>query len=76
MRLKDLPPGVDASVVAVHADGEIGLRLTEMGIRPGVDVRVLQRAGIAGRLLALGCERIAVDLATAGGIEIEPKDSR
>lgn len=76
MRLKDLPTGVDASVVAVHADGDIGLRLGEMGIRPGVNVRVLQRAGIAGRLLAFGCERIAVDLATAGGIEVEPEELR
>jgi ferrous iron transport protein A len=75
VKLKDLSSGVDARVVAVHADGEIGLRLKEMGIRPGAGVQVLQHAGIAGRLLALGCERIAVDVATAGGIDVEVKDN-
>jgi ferrous iron transport protein A len=47
------------------------LRLKEMGLRPGERIRVIQKAGIGGRVIALGCARIAVDSATARAIEVE-----
>jgi ferrous iron transport protein A len=69
--LIDLAPGVDARVIGVHAEDGASLRLTEIGLRAGERVRVIQRAGLGGRLLALGCGRIAVDAGTARCIEVE-----
>ncbi|MBN2176665.1 MAG: ferrous iron transport protein A [Demequinaceae bacterium] len=71
MLLIDLTPGVDARVTGVRASGGDSLRLTEIGLRPGEKVRVVQRAGLGGRLIALGCGRIAVDAGTARRIEVE-----
>jgi len=47
------------------------LRLREIGLRPGERIRVIQRAGLGGRLVGLGCVRIAVDATTAACIEVE-----
>jgi ferrous iron transport protein A len=71
VRLIDLPSGVKARVLTVGSVGNIRLRLSELGIRPGAEFRVLQRAGLGGRLIALDCERIALDSRTATTIEVE-----
>jgi Fe2+ transport system protein FeoA len=47
------------------------LRLMEIGLRPGQRVRIVQRVGLGGKLLALGCARIAIDAETARRIEVE-----
>lgn len=71
MLLHDLAPGVDARVVGVRAEKDVSFRLAEMGFRAGVGVRVVQKAGLGGQLLALGCGRIAVDAKTSRCIDVE-----
>ena len=42
--LKNLPVGVRAKVVAVHGNSAITKRLMEMGVVPGVELRVVKSA--------------------------------
>jgi Fe2+ transport system protein FeoA len=42
--LKDIPMGARAKVVAVHGNGAISKRLMEMGVVPGVSLRVIKSA--------------------------------
>lgn len=44
MRLPEVEIGGSANVVAVHGDGAIPKRLMEMGLVPGVSVRVVKSA--------------------------------
>ena len=42
--LADLPIGINAKVVSVRENGAISKRLMEMGVVPGVTVRVIKTA--------------------------------
>ena len=44
MNLTNLPIGVTAKVVAVNGNNAIAKRLMEMGVVPGVSVRVIKSA--------------------------------
>ena len=44
MRLPEVEIGERASVVAVHGEGSVPKRLMEMGLVPGVSVRVVKSA--------------------------------
>lgn len=44
MTLTDLPIGSDARVTRVNGSGRIAQRLMEMGVVPGVEVRVVKTA--------------------------------
>ena len=44
MRLSDAEIGATVSVVAVHGDGPVSKRLMEMGLVPGVPVRLVKTA--------------------------------
>ena len=44
MRLPEVEIGGKASVVAVHGEGAVPKRLMEMGLVPGVSVRVVKSA--------------------------------
>ena len=44
MRLPELEIGATASVVAVHGQGVVTKRLMEMGVVPGVALRVVKSA--------------------------------
>jgi ferrous iron transport protein A len=44
MTLRELEIGSSANVVAVHGSGTVAKRLMEMGIIPGVSVRVVKAA--------------------------------
>lgn len=44
MTLADLPQGVSAKVISVKGSGAVNRRLMEMGIVPGVSVRVIKSA--------------------------------
>lgn len=44
MRLRELKPGQKASVAGVAAEGEMGRRIRDMGLLPGVLVEVVGRA--------------------------------
>jgi len=42
--LRTLKPGQRATIAAVAADGEMGRRIRDMGLVPGVEVEVVGRA--------------------------------
>lgn len=42
--LNTLPLGADARVVAVNGEGSVTRRLLEMGVIPGVSIRVIKKA--------------------------------
>ena len=42
--LRDLEVGQKARIVAVNADGELGRRIRDMGLVPGIDVEIMGRA--------------------------------
>ena len=44
MRLPEVEIGAEADVVAVHGEGTVPKRLMEMGLVPGVSVRVVKSA--------------------------------
>ncbi len=44
MTLTDLPVGCDARVTTVNGTSRVSRRLMEMGVIPGVDVRVVKMA--------------------------------
>lgn len=44
MTLTNLPIGSEAKVIAVHGENAITKRLMEMGVVPGVSVRVIKAA--------------------------------
>jgi ferrous iron transport protein A len=44
MTLADLPQGAGAKVISVKGNGAVSRRLMEMGIVPGVSVRVIKSA--------------------------------
>jgi Fe2+ transport system protein FeoA len=44
IKLSSLEPGSDCRVVAVNGDGRVSRRLKEMGVIPGVRVRMVKSA--------------------------------
>lgn len=44
LRLTNLPIGADARVVSVNGEGRVIRRLLEMGVIPGVSVKVIKTA--------------------------------
>ena len=48
--INDLAPGEKAVIEKVSASGELGRRLRDMGLSPGVDVLMLGRAPLADPL--------------------------
>ena len=62
--------GTDVEVVDVGAPATARLRMREVGLRVGSIVRVTQQGPFGGRVVAVGASRIAVDSATATGIEV------
>ncbi|MDN4478951.1 FeoA family protein [Demequina sp. SYSU T00039] len=72
MLLHTLAPGAVARIRSISADAPVALRLREMGLRPGIRVRVAGRAASGARVVAVGGARIAVDRQTSALIEVDP----
>ena len=71
-RLSDLALGWRARVRAIEGDDEISLRLLEMGLTPGTDVRLLGVAPLGDPLeLELRGYRLSVRKREASRVEIE-----
>lgn len=47
-------------------------RLAELGLRPGVRVRVLRRTAGGGRIVAIGDDRVAVARSVLASIDVLP----
>lgn len=59
--LLDLPINVNAVVARIRSTGEYQQRLTELGIRVGGQVRVIQRDANQPLMLASGDSRVAIN---------------
>lgn len=62
--------GAEATLVGLDLANATRLRLSELGLRPGAVVRVLNRTPGGGRVVGLGAGRVAVDRATAGAVTV------
>jgi len=72
MTLKELPAGESARVIGVRGDSPVSKRLMEMGVVPGVNVRVVKTApfGDPMEIRVLGYN-LAIRRNEAASIEIE-----
>ncbi|HEX4148484.1 MAG TPA: ferrous iron transport protein A [Pirellulales bacterium] len=71
-RLADMKPGCGGRVRQILGDDEISLRLLEMGVTPGVDIRVIGAAPLGDPLeLQLRGYRLSVRKSEAARIELE-----
>ncbi|GIG20792.1 hypothetical protein Cch01nite_15160 [Cellulomonas chitinilytica] len=71
MDLTQCDPGARATIVAVDVPATAGLRLRELGLRPGAVVEVTHDVGATGRVVAVGAERFALDLPTCASVRVE-----
>jgi ferrous iron transport protein A len=71
--LHEVPIGSRARVIDVAGADEISLRLMEMGITPGADIRVIGAAPLGDPLeLEVRGYRLSVRKSEAARIEIKP----
>jgi len=72
-KLSDLKMGEAAEVLRVGAEGELGVRLLEMGLIPGTPVRLVGRAPLGDPLVfELRGYRLSLRKIEADGVEIRP----
>ncbi len=71
-QLVDLPLGREARVVRVTGNDEIALRLLEMGLTPGIEVRLIGRAPLGDPLeFEVRGYRLSIRKSEAARVEIE-----
>jgi len=71
-QLADLPLGSQGRVVRVTGNDEISLRLLEMGLTPGVEVRFVGRAPLGDPLeFEVRGYRLSIRRSEAARVEIE-----
>jgi ferrous iron transport protein A len=72
-RLSDLRVGESGRVLTVSAEDEVGCRLMEMGVTPGVEVRVLGTAPFGDPIeIEVRSYRLSLRKSEAARVEIEP----
>lgn len=72
-KLEALPVGGRGRVVEVYGDDEVSMRLLEMGVTPGVEVRMLGSAPLGDPLeIELRGYRLSVRKSEAAKVEILP----
>ncbi|MCC2313890.1 FeoA family protein [Cellulomonas xiejunii] len=72
MDLSSVPTGGFARVLSVDLDEGPRVRLRELGVRPGGELRVTQRGAFGGLVVGVGADRFAVDASTAASIRVAP----
>jgi ferrous iron transport protein A len=71
-QLADLPLGREARVVRILGNDEIALRLLEMGLTPGIEVRLIGRAPLGDPLeFEVRGYRLSIRKSEAARVEIE-----
>ena len=70
--MRDLAVGERALLAEVDATDDQRRRLAELGLRPGQEVTVSQRAVGGARVLSVHGSRIAVDARTAAALRVQP----
>ena len=71
MQLHQCPVRQRLCLTKVDCGDEYSLRLCELGLRPGVEVTVTQKASFGGLVLNVSGSRLAVDHRSARRIEAE-----
>ena|GEM_PF-5252332 len=62
--------GTAAEVLRLDLGKPEVARLSDLGVRPGQVIHVVQSAAFGGRVVAVGADRIAIDGRTAKRIEV------
>ena len=71
--LADLKPGAQATVVNVDGSDEVAVRLLEMGMTPGVEIRLIGVAPLGDPIeLELRGYRLSVRKAEAARVRVNP----
>lgn len=71
--LIELPPGVPATIVALHVGQEHGRRMAGLGLRPGVAVRVIRTSPLKGPMqVRAGHTDLILRRSDAARIEVSP----
>jgi ferrous iron transport protein A len=74
MNLTNLPIGTEATIIAVNGNNQITRRLMEMGVVPGVSVRVVKSAPFGDPLeIRLRGYNLAMRKSEADSIEVSNK---
>lgn len=72
MLLAKCPKHVRARLVEINVDPAYRLRLQELGLRPGVEFFLTNRAAFGGVVINIAGTRVAVDRRSASKIVVEP----
>ncbi len=70
--LPTIPPGQRVQIVSIAAGHRATRRLQDMGLIPGVEIRVLQSRGEGALMLAIGDSRLAVARGVAHKVLVQP----
>ncbi len=65
MKLNQCPLRVRGEIIDVDVEPKYGLRLQELGIRPGAQFVAVNKAAFGGVVLNIGGTRVAVDRASS-----------
>jgi len=76
MSLDSLSPGSAARLVSIGGDRAFRCRLMELGLLPGIQVRIIRRASIGGllELEVRGC-RLSFRQGEASLLTVDPNDA-
>lgn len=73
--LAQLPVGASAKVVRIDGVDELACRLMEMGLTPGIDLRIIGTAPLGDPLeLEIRGYRLSVRKSEASRIEVQPSN--
>jgi ferrous iron transport protein A len=71
-QLAELPLGAEGRVVRITGNDEIALRLLEMGLTPGIEIRLIGRAPLGDPLeFEVRGYRLSIRKSEAARVEIE-----
>jgi len=68
--VRDLAVGESAVLAEPQLAADLRMRLAEMGVRPGEQVRLSQRGVGGARIISVRGSRVALDASTAGNLPI------
>jgi Fe2+ transport system protein FeoA len=71
MSLAEVNAGGEVVIGALRCSSDSADRLREIGLHPGVSVRVLQRSVFGAIIVAVGFSTVALDRETARSVAVE-----
>lgn len=71
MMLAKFPLRTRSRITVVDVEDQFDLRLQELGVRPGAEFTVVNRAAFGGLVINIAGARIAVDHKSAKRIQVE-----